>query len=169
MSDLPDPVARRPVHTRRISFEGFLREDDLWDIDCTLSDTKSVPIPMRERGVLPAGEPIHHMRVRLTVDDTLTIRTRITNAGTREGEEVVQLYLRDRTASRVRPVRELKRFRKITLAAGESQDVEFTLTRADVEFHGVDNRPVAEPGLFDLWVAPSSAVGEAMSFELLPR
>jgi hypothetical protein len=74
MSDLPDPVARRPVHTRRISFEGFLREDDLWDIDCTLSDTKSVPIPMRERGVLPAGEPIHHMRVRLTVDDTLTIR-----------------------------------------------------------------------------------------------
>jgi beta-glucosidase len=102
-------------------------------------------------------------------DDTLTIRTRITNNGTRDGEEVVQLYLRDRTASRVRPVRELKRFHKIALAAGESQDVEFTLARADFEFHGVDNRPVAEPGLFDLWVAPSSAVGDAVPFELLAR
>ena len=67
----------------------------------------------------------------------------------------------------MRPVRELKRFRKIALAAGETQEVEFTLTRADVEFHGVDNRPVAEPGLFDLWVAPSCAVGDAVPFELL--
>ena len=100
-------------------------------------------------------------------DDTLTIRTRIANNGTRDGEEVVQLDLRDRTASRVRPVRELKRFRKISLAAGESQDVVFTLARADLEFHGVDNRPIAEPGLFDLWVAPSSAVGDAVAFELL--
>lgn len=74
MSDLPAPVPRRPIHTRRISFEGFLREDDLWDIDCTLSDTKSEPIQMRERGTLPAGEPVHFMKVRLTVDDTLTIR-----------------------------------------------------------------------------------------------
>ena len=100
-------------------------------------------------------------------DDTLTVRTRIANTGARDGEEVVQLYLRDRTASRVRPVRELKRFRKIALAAGEARDVEFTLTRADFEFHGVDNRPVAEPGLFDLWVAPSCTAGEAATFELL--
>ncbi|WP_296279793.1 glycoside hydrolase family 3 N-terminal domain-containing protein [Pseudoxanthomonas sp.] len=104
---------------------------------------------------------------RLGWDDALTIRTRVANQGTRDGEEVVQLYLRDRTASRVRPVRELKRFRKIALAAGASQEVVFTLTRADLEFHGVDNRPVAEPGLFDLWVAPSSAVGDAVTFELL--
>jgi hypothetical protein len=74
MSDLPVPVPRRPVHTRRTSFEGFLREDGLWDLDCTLSDTKSDPIQMRERGLLPAGEPIHLLRVRLTLDDSLTIR-----------------------------------------------------------------------------------------------
>lgn len=74
MSDLPVPVPRRPVHTRRISFEGFLREDDLWDIDCTLSDTKADAIQMRERGLLPAGEPVHLLRVRLTVDDGFTIR-----------------------------------------------------------------------------------------------
>ena len=74
MSDLPEPVSRRPVHTRKLSFEGFLRDDGLWDIDCTLSDTKSAPIQMRERGLLPAGEPIHLLRVRLTVDDGFTIR-----------------------------------------------------------------------------------------------
>ena len=74
MSDLPAPVSRRPVHTRRIAFEGFLRDDGLWDIDCELRDTKAEDIVMRERGVLPAGEPVHLLRVRLTVDDALTIR-----------------------------------------------------------------------------------------------
>ncbi len=104
---------------------------------------------------------------RLGWDDTLTVRTRITNAGARDGEDVVQLYVRDRIASRVRPVRELKRFRKIALAAGQSLDVEFSLTRADLAFHGVDNRLAAEPGLFDLWIAPSATTGEAVQFELL--
>jgi hypothetical protein len=74
MSQLPAPVARRAIHTRRIAFEGFLREDGLWDIDCELSDTKAEAIHMRERGVLPAGEPVHLLRVRLTLDDGLTIR-----------------------------------------------------------------------------------------------
>ena len=74
MSALPAPAPRRPIHTRRISFEGFLREDGLWDIDCELSDTKAIPVHMREKGLLPPGEPVHLLRVRLTVDDTLTIR-----------------------------------------------------------------------------------------------
>jgi hypothetical protein len=74
MSALPAPVSRRPVHTRNIRFEGFLRDDGLWDIDCELSDTKGIPIQMHERGLLPAGEPVHLLRVRLTLDDNLTIR-----------------------------------------------------------------------------------------------
>jgi hypothetical protein len=71
---LPAPAARRPLHTRRITFEGFLREDGLFDIDAELIDSKSEAIHMHERGLLPAGGAIHHMRVRLTVDDSLTIR-----------------------------------------------------------------------------------------------
>lgn len=74
MSELPAPVARRPIHTRQVRFEGFLREDGLWDIDCELADTKADAIHMRERGLLPAGEPVHLLRVRLTVDDDFTIR-----------------------------------------------------------------------------------------------
>ena len=61
------------MHTRRISFEGFLRDDGLWDIDCQLSDTKAEAIAMRERGVLPPGEPVHLLQVRLTIDDRFTI------------------------------------------------------------------------------------------------
>ena len=71
---LPVPSPRKPLHTRRISFEGFAREDDLFDIDAELVDFKSYPIQMNERGELPPGEAIHHMRIRVTVDATLTIR-----------------------------------------------------------------------------------------------
>ncbi len=74
MPDLPAAAPRRPIHTRRVEFEGFLREDGLWDIDCTLTDTKSIPAPLIERGVVPPGEPLHLLRVRLTIDDGLTIR-----------------------------------------------------------------------------------------------
>ncbi len=74
MSALPSPTARRPIHTRRLAFEGFLREDGLWDLDCLLEDTKSVPVHLHERGDLAPGTPIHQLRVRLTVDDSLTIR-----------------------------------------------------------------------------------------------
>jgi hypothetical protein len=71
---LPAPAPRKPIHTRKITFEGFLREDGLWDIEAELVDSKSDAIHMHERGLLPAGGAIHHMRVRVTVDDSLTIR-----------------------------------------------------------------------------------------------
>ena len=70
---LPVPTPRRPLHTRRISFEGFLRDDGLWDIDAELRDSKSYPIHMHERGELAPGDAIHHMRIRVTVDDSLKI------------------------------------------------------------------------------------------------
>ncbi|WP_295914190.1 glycoside hydrolase family 3 N-terminal domain-containing protein [uncultured Xanthomonas sp.] len=101
-------------------------------------------------------------------DDTLTVTTRIDNVGEREGEEVVQLYIHDRVASRVRPVRELKAFRKVRLAAGEGMEVRFTLDRHALAFTGRDGQCAAEPGLFDLWVCASSTSGEPVAFELLP-
>ncbi|WP_420008760.1 glycoside hydrolase family 3 N-terminal domain-containing protein [Xanthomonas sacchari] len=108
-------------------------------------------------------------RTQVGWDDTLTVTTRIDNVGEREGEEVVQLYIHDRVASRVRPVRELKAFRKVRLAAGEGMEVRFTLDRHALAFTGRDGQCVAEPGLFDLWVCASSASGEPVAFELLPQ
>ncbi len=79
----------------------------------------------------------------------------------------MQLYVHDRVASRVRPVRELKGFRKIALQPGESAEVVFTLDRHALGFTGRDGVYRAEPGLFDVWVCASSISGEPVQFELL--
>jgi len=107
---------------------------------------------------------------QLEWDGELEITVTLTNTGAVAGEEVVQLYVHDRVASRVRPVRELKAFIKVALAPGESRQVAFHLDRRQLAFTGVDGQCRAEPGLFDVWVCASSASGEAVSFELLaPR
>jgi beta-glucosidase len=97
----------------------------------------------------------------------IIISAQITNEGDRAGEEVAQLYIRDRVASITRPVRELKGFRKILLQPGASAEVSFELRRSDLEFVGPDNIWIAEPGSFDVWIAPSSAAGNAARFELV--
>jgi len=110
--------------------------------------------------------PVKLRPATLPWNGSIRVSARITNTSARAGEEVVQLYVHDRVASLTRPVRELKGFRKVALAAGESADVSFTLTRGDLEFVGQDSRWLAEPGAFDVWVAPSSAAGQAASFTL---
>jgi beta-glucosidase len=105
----------------------------------------------------------------LAWDGTLGVSARVTNRGRRAAEEVVQLYIRDRAASVTRPVRELKAFRKVALAPGASETVSFRLTREQLLFIGRDNQPVVEPGLFDLWIAPSAeAEGVHGTFTLQP-
>jgi len=104
---------------------------------------------------------------QLAWDGELVIRTTLRNTSAVTGEEVVQLYVHDRVASRVRPVRELKAFQKVMVAAGASVEVEFRLDRQQLAFTGVDGDYTAEPGLFDVWVCASSVSGDAVSFELL--
>jgi len=104
---------------------------------------------------------------QLAWDGELVIRTTLRNTSAVAGEEVVQLYVHDRVASRVRPVRELKAFQKVMVAAGASVEVEFHLDRQQLAFTGVDGDYTAEPGLFDVWVCASSVSGDAVSFELL--
>lgn len=97
---------------------------------------------------------------------SLTVGARITNQGNREAEEVAQLYIRDRVASLTRPVRELKGFRKIRLAPGATAEVQFTLTRHDLAFYNAQLQLVAEPGEFDVWIAPSAEAGISKRFTL---
>jgi len=97
----------------------------------------------------------------------IVVRARVANRGKRAAEEVVQLYTHDRTASITRPVRELKAFRKIALAPGQAETVEFRLRASDLSFIGRGNKPVVEPGTFDVWIAPSAeADGLKASFDL---
>ena len=74
MESLSPPQARRLVHERRVVTRGYLRADGLWDIEGELLDEKTYTYADRDRGPLPAGAPMHHMRARLTVDTDLVIR-----------------------------------------------------------------------------------------------
>jgi beta-glucosidase len=88
--------------------------------------------------------------------DTITASIRITNSGNRNGEEIVQLYVRDVVGSVTRPVKELKGFSKIKLAPGESKNVIFKLTSGDLAFYGADMQFKAEPGEFRIMAGPDS-------------
>lgn len=94
-----------------------------------------------------------------TLRKQLQVQCTLTNCGTRPGSEVVQLYLHDRVGSLTRPVRELKGFQRVTLQPGESQTVTFTLTEEQLAFTRSDGSHGAEPGWFDVWVAPDSSSG----------
>jgi beta-glucosidase len=96
----------------------------------------------------------------------LTVTVRVQNTGPRAGEEVVQLYVRDRVGSVTRPVRELKGFQKISLAAGEACDVAFPLTPADLAFWRADMSFGAEPGEFDVFVGGDATAALAARFTL---
>ncbi|MBX2889399.1 MAG: glycoside hydrolase family 3 C-terminal domain-containing protein [Saprospiraceae bacterium] len=88
--------------------------------------------------------------------ENLQITVSLKNSGSRAGEEVVQLYVRDLVASATRPVKELKGFQKIMLKAGESREVKFTLTEQDFSFYRRDMTFGAEPGEFDIMVGGNS-------------
>jgi len=65
---------RQPIHTRQIECRGFRREDGLWDIEGHLTDVKTYGFDGEFRGPVPAGEPVHEMWIRITVDDELVVR-----------------------------------------------------------------------------------------------
>ena len=90
---------------------------------------------------------------------TLTVSVDILNSGHREADEVAQLYVRDLVASVARPVRELKGFRRIHLKPSEKTTVSFTLTEKDLAFYNESMQLAAEPGDFEVWIAPDSASG----------
>lgn len=69
-------VARTPQHIRRIHFDSFVREDGLWDIEGELLDTKAIDVPFVNRtGMRKAGDPIHLMRLRVTVNTQLVVQS----------------------------------------------------------------------------------------------
>lgn len=71
---LSAPVrARQPIHTRSIRVDSYLRDDGLWDLEAELVDTKAYDFPARDGEVHRAGDPVHHMRLRITIDDDLNI------------------------------------------------------------------------------------------------
>jgi beta-glucosidase len=87
---------------------------------------------------------------------TAKVLVDVTNTGSRAGDEVPQLYVRQELASVTRPVEQLRGFQRITLAPGETRTVTFTVGPDDLSLLNADMRKVVEPGVFDLMVGPSS-------------
>jgi beta-glucosidase len=94
----------------------------------------------------------------------ISVEVTVTNTGDRTGEEVVQLYIHDKVASVVRPVKELKGFKKIKLAPKSSQKVQFSLTDKELGFFNNNYEFVVEPGEFEVMVGTDSQNGLHGSF-----
>ncbi|HET7837404.1 MAG TPA: fibronectin type III-like domain-contianing protein, partial [Variovorax sp.] len=97
------------------------------------------------------------------VEATVTVK----NTGQRAGETVVQLYIQDVAASVVRPVKELRDFRKVMLQPGEERQVRFTVDEDKLKFFNAQLRRVAEPGRFNVQIGFDSQSVREQGFELL--
>jgi beta-glucosidase len=91
----------------------------------------------------------------------------VTNTGSLEGAEVVQLYIHDVMSSVTRPIKELKDFSKITLKAGDKKTVSFTITPDKLSFLNRNMKKVVEAGEFEMMVGTSSMVNQTVKFEVV--
>ncbi|MES2360300.1 MAG: DUF2889 domain-containing protein [Pseudomonadota bacterium] len=87
---LPPAQPRKHLHHRKVSYNGYLREDGLWDIEAQMTDTKAYDMVSPDKGDMPAGTPVHDMHIRVTVDDSMTIREIFAVMDSRPFSECVQ-------------------------------------------------------------------------------
>jgi beta-glucosidase len=100
------------------------------------------------------------------IGQPVTVSVEVSNVGDCAGDEVVQLYLRDSVSSVSRPVKELKDFRRIALASGETKTVSFQVTSDKLQFYNMEMRRVVEPGEFQVMVGASSVENLKSKFEI---
>jgi beta-glucosidase len=112
-------------------------------------------------------ENIRVSTAEISVGDTLTVSADLTNHGEVAADEITQLYVRDLAGSVTRPVRELKGFKRVRLAPGETVSVVFSLDTDDLAFYGRENRLVVEPGDFHVWIGGSSETGLRSEFTVI--
>ena len=106
---------------------------------------------------------------RMTPDERIRVSVTLKNAGPRAGATVVQLYLHDEAASVIRPVKELKDFRRVKLEAGETRELSFEIDESMLRFFDASLRHVSEPGAFRVQLGLDSQSVQEARFELLPR
>jgi beta-glucosidase len=102
----------------------------------------------------------------MATNETLTVSVDVTNIGNLDGNEVVQLYIRDLVASVTLPIKELKGFEKVMIKAGETKTVSFELTEAELGFYNAESKFRAEAGEFKIFVGGNSIDLVETGFEL---
>jgi beta-glucosidase len=93
----------------------------------------------------------------ISKNGNVTVSVPVKNISTRAGDETLQIYVRDKISSVTRSVMDLKAFKRITLAAGATQNVSFTLTPESFQMWNDKMQRVVEPGEFDIMAGPNSA------------
>ena len=106
-------------------------------------------------------------KTELTNDSKIIASVTIKNVGKVKGVETVQLYICDRYASLVRPMQELKGYKKVELEAGEEKTVSFEIDVEMLKFYTANNKFEAEKGEFNLWISNSAEKGESVTFKLV--
>ena len=103
----------------------------------------------------------------MKVSEKMTASVTVTNNGNYNGEEVVQLYIRDVVGSITRPLKELKGFQKVFLKKGESKKISFAIGVNDLKFYNYDLKWIAEPGDFEVMIGTNSEQVNKASFKLV--
>lgn len=103
----------------------------------------------------------------LSKSDSLSVEVTVTNSGERDSDEVVQLYIHQRYGTAIRPIRELKGFKRVHIKSGESQKISFSLTPRELRYWNAAAKGwVNDSSHFDLWVGGSSAAELHTEFEV---
>jgi beta-glucosidase len=162
----PRTVGQVPIiYSHTISHEPANQAKRYWDIEST---------PLFPFGHGLSYSPVDYSELTLDNDsigagDSITVSVRVTNTGERPAEEVVQLYLHQRHGTASRPVRELKGFRRIALAPGESEIVELSVGPDERRYWNAAARDwVLDASTFDVYVGGDSAASLTTTFEVTP-
>jgi beta-glucosidase len=107
---------------------------------------------------------LHLDKQSVSKNGQVTATVDVTNAGSRQGDDVVQLYIHDPVASISQPVRRLRGFQRVTLTPGQTQTVSFTLDKSDFGFYDNRGKFVVEPGAIDVYAGDSSTATMTKSF-----
>ncbi|MGA2099765.1 MAG: glycoside hydrolase family 3 N-terminal domain-containing protein [Candidatus Sulfotelmatobacter sp.] len=152
VGQLPDYYDHKPSRNRSYLFDG---REPIFPFGFGLSYTQ-----FKFENVRVEPKTIHTGgNAKVSVD--------ITNIGSRAGDEVAQLYIHQRVASRTRPVKQLRGFKRVSLEPGQKMTVEFTLTPDDLSLIDFNMNKVVEPGLFDVMVGSSSADTSSVPLEVV--
>jgi beta-glucosidase len=142
-------------------------EDDLfWSRYTDSSNTPLYPFGFGLSYTTFSYSDIRLSQPAIAAGETLRVTVTVFNSGAREGQEIVQLYVRDLVGSVTRPVKELKGFRAVELAPGEEKDVTFELTTADLAFYTARGQWEVEPGEFRVFVGTNSEDTKEEAFTL---
>ena len=105
----------------------------------------------------------------MEIDTTITISVEVTNTGDVKGEEIVQLYIQDVVGEVVRPIKELKGFKKVMLHPGETRTISFTLDEEQLRYHHSDLQYKSDPGAFVAYIGSNSHDVQALPFKLIEK